>query len=156
MRVVSGAGRPAPFLRRRVSALVVLSLLVFVSACSSGRKPVYPVKGQVLVNGKPAANAQILFHPAEGAPDELRPAGHTDDDGYFTLTSYVNGDGAPEGNYNVTVTWFRVYHGGNRGGTEVVRYNALPQHYAQPTSSPLHTTVNKGSNVLPALQLWVR
>lgn len=155
MRVASGAGRPAPFHRRRVSVLVVLSLLVFVSACSSGRKPIYPVKGQVLVNGKPAANAQILFHPAEDTPEQLCPTGHTDDEGYFTLTSYVKGDGAPEGNYNVTVTWFRVWRG-NRADADVLRYNALPQHYAQPNSSPLHAKVNKGKNDLPALQLWVR
>jgi len=134
----------------------LLALALLCSACSSGRKPVYPVKGQLLVNGKPAANAQILFHPTEGAPDELRPAGHTDDEGYFTLTSYVNGDGAPEGSYNVTVTWFRVYRNGNHANAEVRRYNALPKQYAQPASSNLHATVNKGSNVLLPLELWVR
>lgn len=147
---------PSFFIRsRRCRRCGLLALALLCSACSSGRKPIYPVKGQVLVNGKPAANAQILFHPAEGAPEQLCPTGHTDDEGYFTLTSYVNGDGAPEGNYNVTVTWFRVWRG-NRADADVIRYNALPQHYAQSASSPLHATVSKGKNDLPALQLWVR
>jgi hypothetical protein len=132
---------------------MVLTLALLCSACSSGRKPVNPVHGQILVDGKPAANAQVLFHPAEGGNDDLKPTGQTDDQGYFHLTSYANGDGAPEGGYIVTVTWFRVYGG---PGQEVVRYNALPQRYAAPQSSQLRAAVAKGNNELDPLQLSSR
>lgn len=138
--------------RRTLSSLVVLALALLCSACSSGRKPVHPVRGQILVDGKPAGSAQVLFHPAEGSDDDLRPTGQTDDEGYFHLTSYANGDGAPEGNYVVTVTWFRVF----KSGQEVVRYNALPQRYATPQNSQLRVTVAKGNNELDPLQLTSR
>ena len=147
MRLASTVSRPT------LSSLVVLALALLCSACSSGRKPVNPVRGQILVDGKPAANAQVLFHPAEGSNEDLKPTGQTDDQGYFHLTSYTNGDGAPEGSYIVTVTWFRVYGGGRQ---EVVRYNALPQRYAAPQSSQLRASVAKGNNELNPLQLYSR
>ena len=154
MRVRSVAGRPAFSPRRLLPFLAVLALVALCPACSSGRKPIHKVHGQVLVDGKPAAQAQVLLHPAEGA-EELRPGGQTDDQGYFNLTSYVNGDGAPEGDYAVTVTWFRIRRDGSQAG-DVVRYNALPQRYAVVQTSQLRVTVNKGDNELTPLQLSSR
>jgi hypothetical protein len=152
MRVASAGGRPALFPRRLLPTLVVLTLAALCPACSSGRKPVHPVRGQVLVDGKPAAKAQVLLHPAEGGQNEPHPTGQTDDQGYFTLTSYTNGDGAPEGDYAVTVTWFRVFG----GREEVVRRNVLPPRYAAPQSSQLRVTIAKGNNELTPLQLRSR
>ena len=152
MRVRSVAGRPAFSPRRLLPFLAVLALVALCPACSSNRKPVNKVRGQVLVDGRPAAQAQVLLHPTGSAADELRPAGKTDEQGYFTLTSYVNGDGAPEGDYAVTVTWFRIYQA--RG--DVTRYNALPQRYAAAQTSQLRVTVNKGDNELTPLQLSSR
>jgi hypothetical protein len=147
MRLASTVSRPT------LSSLVVLALALLCSACSSGRKPVHPVHGQILVDGQPAANAQVLFHPAEGGKEEPHPTGQTDDQGYFHLTSYANGDGAPEGSYVVTVTWFRVFGGGRQ---EIVRQNVLPRRYAAPQSSQLRVTVAKGNNELNPLQLYSR
>ena len=155
MRVRSVAGRPASSLRRLLPFVAVLALVALCLACSSGRKPVYKVHGQVLVDGKPAAQAQVLLHPTESGTDELRPAGQTDDQGNFQLTSFVNGDGAPEGDYAVTVTWFRIRRDGSQAG-DVVRYNALPQRYAVVQTSQLRVTVNKGDNELTPLQLSSR
>ncbi len=149
---------PTHFLSPRGLGPVVgiLALTALCPACSSGRKPVHPVRGQVLVNGKPADHAQVLLHPVEGgseAAEIVRPAGQTDDQGYFNVTSYLNSDGAPEGDYTVTVTWFRV---ARSGPNEVVRYNALPRRYAAPQTSQLRVTVNKGTNELTPLQLYSR
>jgi hypothetical protein len=152
MRVASATGNPALSSRRFYSALVVFALAVLCPACSSGRKPVNPVRGQILVDGKPAAQAQVLFHPAGIDAEKLQPAGQTDDQGYFNLTTYANSDGAPEGDYTVTVTWFRVF----RNGDEVSSRNVLPRRYAVPDSSQLKVTVNKGKNELTALQLTSR
>src|SRR5437588_121192 len=78
----------------------LLGLVLLVPACSQGsRKPVHPVRGQVLLAGKPVAQAIVTFH-ADGA-GEPAPSAQTDDQGYFTLTSYTKGDGAPEGEYRV-------------------------------------------------------
>lgn len=139
-------------LGRSLWVLGVLVLLSSCPACSSGRKPVHKVHGQVLVDGRPAAQAQVLLHPAEGGGEELRPAGQTDDQGHFQLTSYANGDGAPEGDYAVTVTWFRVY----KTGGEAVPYNALPRRYAAAPSSALRVTIRKGDNDLSPFRLTSR
>jgi hypothetical protein len=149
MRVRSVAGRPAFFTQRLLPFLAVLALVALCPACSSNRKSVNKVRGLVLVDGKPAAQAQVLLHPAAGSAEELRPSGHTDDQGYFTLSSYVNGDGAPEGDYVVTVTWFRMH----QVGGDSVRYNALPKRYADTQTSQLRVTVNKSDNELSPLQL---
>jgi hypothetical protein len=152
MRVPPIAGRPALVSRRFHALLAVLVLALLCPACSSGRKAVNAVRGQILVDGKPAAQAQVLFHPAAKDAEQLQPAGQTDDQGYFDLTTYAKGDGAPEGDYTVTVTWFRVF----RNGDEVSSRNVLPRRYAVPESSQLKVTVNKGKNDLSALQLTSR
>ena len=104
MRSASAPGCAFTFRAKRKHQILVLVLTLLCSACSSGRKPVQQVRGQILVDGKPAAQAQVLFHPAERGNDAPSPTGQTDDEGYFHLTSYVNGDGAPPGDYLVTVT----------------------------------------------------
>ena len=59
-----------------------------------------PVEGTVTLDGKPLEGAAVSFVPAEGG----RPCtGQTDDQGHFTLASYVAGDGVPPGEYKVTV-----------------------------------------------------
>ncbi len=153
MRVASLGGRTSISLRRLLPSLLILSAALLCSACSSGRKPVQPVRGQILVDGRTASQAQVLFHPAEGGKDDILPTGQTDDEGFFQLTSYKNGDGAPECDYTVTVTWFRVFP---RSRDEVVRYNALPPRYAAPQSSRLRASVAKGKNELSPLQLFSR
>lgn len=156
MRVASVSVRATLTPRRLVAILVVLTLAGFCPACSSGRKPAQPVRGRVLVDGQPAAHAQVLFHPAESPTEELRPSGQTDEQGYFNLTSYVNSDGAPEGSYAVTVSWFRVFRAGAQPNADIVRHNVLPYRYATPQTSQLRVTVNKGSNELTPLQLYSR
>lgn len=153
MRVASNSPKSSFHPRKPLLSLFVLSLALFCSACSSDRKPVQSVRGRILVDGRPAAQAQVLFHPVEGGNDQPRPTGQTDDQGYFHLTSYRKGDGAPEGSYNVTVTWFRVFP---RSRDEVIRYNALPQRYAAAQTSPLRASVAKGKNELTPLQLYSR
>src|SRR5258708_5103661 len=88
--------------RRRLAAMACFVLAVLCSSCSpNGRKPVYPVHGLVLVEGRPPAHAQVTFHPAANDGQEaIHPTGSVDDQGRFTLTSYASGDGAPEGEYH--------------------------------------------------------
>jgi hypothetical protein len=82
--------------------LVALSL----AGCPSPaplRVAIYPVEGRLFVSGLPAANAHLTFHPIDGS--RVRPVGRTGSDGTFTLTTFAPGDGAPAGEYVVTVVW---------------------------------------------------
>jgi hypothetical protein len=83
-------------------------MMFFLSSCGKGgRKPVYPVRGKVLDrNNKPAAGALIVFHPVNAGPDDLdKPRAYVDDNGAYSLTTYEQGDGAPEGEYVITIEW---------------------------------------------------
>jgi hypothetical protein len=92
---------------RSVSLLILATFPVVLASCRSGRKAVYPVRGRVLdAAGKPAEGVLVIFHPVGDEDDDPnKPRGYTDAEGYFSLTTYEQGDGAPEGNYAVTVEW---------------------------------------------------
>src|SRR5437879_6143573 len=100
------------WMRRPITGLVVVlaagGLLALLPGCArDGRKPVYPVHGRVLDgNNKPAAGALLIFHPIEVSDLDLtKPLAHVRDDGTFALTTYNKDDGAPEGEYAVTIEW---------------------------------------------------
>lgn len=71
------------------------------------RQAVYPVTGVLLLGGVAASGAHVSFHPVGGTgPGRGFPArGLVDGEGKFQLTTYTTGDGAPEGDYIVTVYW---------------------------------------------------
>ena len=69
---------------RSLSLFALPLSLTLVVGCSSGnsREPVHPVEGQVLVNGKPPAGAQVTFHPVGKDGDDVRrPTGQVDANG---------------------------------------------------------------------------
>ena len=72
----------------------------------NGHKDVFPVRGIVIYRGKPAAGAEIALHPMGELPTKaLCPCATTDKEGRFALTTYEPGDGAPAGQYVVTIVW---------------------------------------------------
>ena len=87
---------------------VVVAALV-LAGCGDGRSfpKVYEVKGTVLVNGQPANDVQITLHRTSGdaLPTAATPQGVSDAKGEFLLTSYNADDGAPNGEYVVTIEW---------------------------------------------------
>lgn len=91
-----------------VQLTVALGLLTIVS-CGGGPEfhKVYPVKGKILVNNQPAADCLIYLNKTfdDPSPRRVSPYAVTDANGNFAITSYVTGDGAPEGEYVVTVEW---------------------------------------------------
>jgi len=89
---------------------LMLGLVLLVALLPGCRKKgwleTYPVKGAVLVDGKPAKDVFVSFHPKEGVGDRpYLPSGQTNENGEFVLSTFVEGDGAPAGEYDVTVTW---------------------------------------------------
>ena len=72
-------------------------------------------------------------------------------DGTFDLTTYHSGDGAPPGEYAITVE----LRGLVTGGEEPVRTgpNTLPAKYAKPESSALKYTVVEGENEIPTIDI---
>ncbi len=143
--------------RRLILALACAGLVALVPACSKGsRKQVYPVRGQVLLQGRPVAQAIVTFHPAAAAADDPRPSAQTDEQGYFTLGSYTHDDGAPAGEYTVSVTCFRSSAPRTASEGDQTTRNVLPPRYANPTTSQLRATVSAGPNDIPPFQVLSR
>src|SRR5262245_28750758 len=96
-----GQARCAPLLL----AIVVLSTAL--PGCGKkGWLTTYPVKGTVVVDGKPAKEVFVTFHPREDVANRpYLPSGRTIENGEFVLSTFVEGDGAPAGEYDVTITW---------------------------------------------------
>jgi hypothetical protein len=134
--------------------LLGLLLTAGLVGCSNNdRTPVYPVHGKVLYRGKPTANAMVTFHPIQdNRPDAVHPVGHVDAQGNFTLTSFASGDGAPEGEYRVTVVWYLASQARGKAD-ETVSRNYLPDKYGRAETSQLTAKVTKGTNDLQPFEL---
>ena len=141
-----------------LSRLAPVVLLVLCCSCGPGRK-LYPVHGHVFVDGQPAEGARVMLHPVEanlGGPDIIRPSAMVEADGSFRLGSYKPRDGAPAGEYLVTVDWLppgftreqaREYE------AKQVNPDKLGSRYSKAKTSGLHATVKEGPNELETFQL---
>lgn len=137
--------------KRSLSPVVLLTLAFLASGCGPGRIKVYPTEGQVLIDGKPAANVFVLFSPVDGKEGAARPSATTDLEGKFRLTTFEAYDGAPAGEYVVTVLYEPVNSPLMRpkGKPPVV-----PPAFSKPESSPLRVKVaEKGPNQLDPFKL---
>jgi hypothetical protein len=139
----------------RQFCLVLLAAGIALSAgCSDGdptRVPVHPVLGAIQFRGQPTNGAFVTLHPTNGASvDAPYPRASVTADGSFTLTTYDGNDGAPAGDYVLTVQWYRPV---KQGGDWVGGPNVLPKKYASPQTSEVRITVAAGENRLMPIQL---
>jgi hypothetical protein len=132
---------------------VVIGL--FTAGCKRNETKVYPVHGRILVSGKPAARALVTFHPDKPVDENgFRPIAEVDADGNFRLTSFRAGDGAPEGQYRVSVVWYLANPKPKAAeGDDANVRNYLPELYARAETTPLRATVTRGTNNLPTFEL---
>ncbi len=139
-------------------ACLALSM-VAVSACNGGKR-LYPVRGQVFFEGRPAAGALVVLHPVDDtSPAAIRPAGYVDDAGNVKLMSYLpntrsTGDGAPPGDYIVTIAWLPAdvkEYLSKHPNSELP--DKLKGRYSQPQSSTLRATVLSQPTELPRIDL---
>jgi hypothetical protein len=132
-------------------ASCLCSVVILLGAGCSGNStnaPTWPVEGQVLFDGKPPVGAQVVFHSAgNNGAGSLHPSGLVDGNGKFKLTTYAANDGAPEGDYVVTLEWWVSQN-------DQPAVNRLPARYQQPKRSGLHAKIAAGApNSLPTFKL---
>ena len=111
-------------------------------------KTLVPVKGRVLFEGKPVPYALVVFHPLAEEGETIRPRGQVAEDGSFQLTSYAAQDGAPPGEYRVTVEWWLA-----RTGSDAPPTNRLPARYSKAATSRLQARIAEGTHELPTFKL---
>lgn len=130
-----------------------------MTSCGSDGEPVYPVRGQVLYKGRPTEHAYVVFHPQGGSQEvqKIRPYGSADSEGYFSLTSRESGDGAPAGEFKVTVVWPGPARGMDPNNPDPELATAGPDRllgrFANPETTTLRATVSSGSNNLEPFEL---
>jgi hypothetical protein len=85
----------------------LLGLVVLLPGCAKqGWLDTYPVKGTILVDGRPAKEVVVSFHPKEDTGNRpYLPSGRTNERGEFVLSTFAEGDGAPACEYDVTIEW---------------------------------------------------
>ena len=116
----------------------------------SDRKPVFPVSGSVYFQGRAAIGVRVAFHPSRDPLDHgLCPQAVVAADGSFRLTTYAAGDGAPSGQYFVTLYWPAP------GPDDDVHVHAdrLGGRYADPRNTPYSATVSDRAVALPRYDL---
>ncbi len=97
----------ALLLRRLQTALALVLVVLCCTTCNTNkRKPVYSARGKVLVGTEPAKDALVVLYPMDEKEVEgPNPYGRVDGNGDFVLSSYADNDGAPAGEYIVTIEW---------------------------------------------------
>jgi hypothetical protein len=101
---------------------------------------------------QPAAGAFVVFHaqsPAVADAAAARPFAYVQEDGSFRLTTYAEGDGAPVGEYGVTIVWESAPRS---SGPRIREGNSGPDRlggrYGDPQHPRLQATVQKGDTSL--------
>jgi len=134
---------------RRLVLLVLGLVAVGFSSCSNGRIPTVPVSGKVLWENRPLAHATVVLHPtADQGPNAFKPRAVTKDDGTFSPTTYDGNDGAPAGEYQVTVELYL-----STGRPDEAPTSRLPFKYARPETSGISAKIEPGSSELKAIEL---
>jgi hypothetical protein len=141
--------------------VIWLSLLCGVPICLTSctkpsgpaQKVCYPVKGQLVVGGQPAAGAMVIFHPEGSTPEEWTsgyPRARVGADGAFELETYGDKDGAPAGDYRVLVTWTQS---GSEETEDTQMVDKLKGRYTDYTKSTLRAKVDTGPTEVPVIKL---
>ena len=138
-----------------LGVVLLVSLLGLGCAAQQGgdRPTTCPVTGTVTHNGQPVDGANVVFQLVGGSGSAI---GKTDAGGKYTLTTFVSGDGAEPGEYQVKIEKYKVETGSAvdesspdyvaPAENEVVAEpeNLLPAIYADPATSGLKATVSEG------------
>lgn len=139
----------------RVLIWAILPALSLCAGCSG--TGLVPTTGKATLKGKGIKGAVVVFHPKDATITSQRPSGVTDENGAFSLTTGPE-NGAPPGDYVVTITWPEEPKAAKGKGfsTENTQEEApdrLERKYADPKTSKLTATVNSGATTVPTFEL---
>jgi hypothetical protein len=135
----------------RCCLITIASVAGFLTGCGNGEKPAVPVQGQLFYKGSQSATgAMVVFHPlpADTSSTAIKPTGEVREDGSFSLTTYKADDGAPEGEYAVTVIWLEKKAGPKLGEDRGLAKDRLEGRYNSAAKTKLKATVNSSSTAI--------
>ena len=131
----------------RPFSAVVLVILVSVAGCGGGEAiqtsdmTLYSVTGRVTVGKQPLAGVVVEFKPKfEWKKDVAFPHATTGADGAYELETIMAADGAPAGDYEVSLKF---------AAAEGESSNASVGNYSDPAKSGLKATVKASPTKIP-------
>jgi hypothetical protein len=131
-----------------------LGLMVVAVGCgqSVDAPPVavHPAQGKITFKGLPTHGATVTLHPKTPSADVPVPRATVDKTGAFKVSTFAPGDGAPEGEYTVTVFWYKPI---GTGLDVTPGPNVIPVKYTKPESTDIVVKIAAGQNDIPAIQL---
>lgn len=133
-------------------ACFALVLAVSIAGCGSSKPETVPAGGKVAYRKSTVpAGALVVFHPVDPAVEKLiggKPFAKVKDDGTFELSTFGEGDGAPPGDYGVTIDWRPAAKGGKFAlggdGGDAGGAPKLNAKYGNPSAPAFKATVKKG------------
>lgn len=140
---------------KKILGIAFVGLLATTVGCSKSdrgdRVETHPVKAAITFQGKPIPGAFVVFHPKTPQGGNVpNPRGMVSKDGHFSVTTFDGGDGAPAGDYVLTVQWYKPI---KSGGDIVSGPNVIPRKYTDPKTSDVVIQVAAGENNLPTIRL---
>jgi len=110
------------------------------------------IGGKVTVDGEPVRDLFVFLIPkGQKAPSGEFAASRAQcrDDGTFQITTYLEGDGAPQGEYAVTFEWLKF----RQTGSSWVGPDKLNGRYSDPLKSEFHITVGSSPATIGPFEL---
>jgi hypothetical protein len=135
-------------------SLFLVVAITLAAGCGQGAKDasvaVHPATGKITFKGQSIPGAMLTLHPKTEIADVPKPRASVGKDGAFHVSTFAGGDGAPEGEYTVTVVWYKPI----KNGPDVeAGPNVIPKQYTSPQSSNVTVKIAAGQNDLPTIQL---
>jgi hypothetical protein len=138
------------FLNRGVFLALVASSAIIGCGKPASKVAAYPAKGSITFKGQPTHGALITLHPKAPVENVPTPRANVGKDGTFTVTTFNGGDGAPEGDYILTVKWYKPI---KKGNDLVSGPNIIPPKYGAPQTSDVVVHIAAGENDLKPIKL---
>lgn len=135
-----------------VIAAVLLIGAFFFWPRGASRVAVYPLKGKVVLEGTPMAQATVVLHPAGPSklPNGILPRGTATEDGNLIFQTFAQADGSPEGDFVATVHLMKPVL---IDGDMVPGPDTSPTLYRTPDTSPLHLKITRETKEISLLDL---
>lgn len=142
-----------PCLKLQLPLVCFLGMLAGCGSRGIQTPTTAPVRGAVTRRGQPVPGVRVKFHPQfDIGPVKFTPTGETDPHGRFLLSTGAADNGAPPGEYLVTLEKFRIESDREHGGIEV-EVDELKGAYAEPASSRWRVSIQEGDNALEPFTL---
>jgi hypothetical protein len=126
-----------------LTTLLATAAMGLLSGCGEAKPKTAPVHGKITFDGQPLTTGNIMFIPD---PTGQYSMGYIAADGTYSLTTFVDGDGALLGNHRVMITAVKD------NGPESAALPLTPTRYSNDRTSGLTAQVKEqADNVIDFL-----